>query len=138
MINRRVLKIAGGVLAVIVLGMALAGFKTAADLNAYKRQVAVTVITDVDLAVLPDGLYRGDYDVKWVAAEVEVSLKDHRISTIELLSHKNGKGKPAEAILDKVLGEQSLKVDVVSGATSSSKAILKAIENALEQGPVLD
>jgi len=37
----------------------------------------------------------------------------------------------AELITDMVIDSQSLKVDVVSGATYSSKIILKAIENAL-------
>jgi uncharacterized protein with FMN-binding domain len=31
----------------------------------------------------------------------------------------------------KIIEAQSLEVDVVSGATGSSKAILKAVENAL-------
>jgi len=45
------------------------------------------------------------------------------------------KGKPAEAIVDSVVAAQSLQVDIVSGATLSSKCILKAIEVALESAP---
>ncbi len=40
----------------------------------------------------------------------------------------------AEKIPDKVLEEQSLQVDIVSGATFSSKVILKAVEDALNKG----
>jgi uncharacterized protein with FMN-binding domain len=47
------------------------------------------------------------------------------------VKHVNGQGKPAEVITEKVIETQSLQVDVVSGATYSSKVILKAIENAL-------
>jgi uncharacterized protein with FMN-binding domain len=36
-------------------------------------------------------------------------------------------------IVDDVLWQQSLDVDTVSGATASSKTILKAIENALKE-----
>ena len=43
-------------------------------------------------------------------------------------------GEKAEVIIDKVMAEQSLEVDVVSGATLSSKCILNAIENALAPG----
>jgi uncharacterized protein with FMN-binding domain len=43
----------------------------------------------------------------------------------------NGKGKPAEVIPQKVMDAQSLQVDTISGVTSSSKVILKAIEKAL-------
>ncbi|HHY93241.1 MAG TPA: FMN-binding protein [Firmicutes bacterium] len=34
-------------------------------------------------------------------------------------------------VIQRVLQQQALDVDTVSGATSSSKTILKAIENAL-------
>ncbi|WP_313562885.1 FMN-binding protein [Ruminiclostridium cellobioparum] len=42
------------------------------------------------------------------------------------------RGAKAEAIVDKIISEQSVTVDVISGATNSSKVILKAVENALE------
>ena len=48
-----------------------------------------------------------------------------------MLEHKNGQGTPAEVIPEKVVETQTLEVDIVSGATYSSKVILKAIENAL-------
>lgn len=38
-----------------------------------------------------------------------------------------------ESIISRVVENQSLKVDVVTGATVTSKALLKAIENALEK-----
>jgi len=37
-------------------------------------------------------------------------------------------------IVDSVIENQSLDVDAISGATYSSKVILKAIENALARG----
>jgi uncharacterized protein with FMN-binding domain len=60
-----------------------------------------------------------------------VTVKNHTIKKIELLKHKNGQGQGAEIIPDKVMEVQSLKVDSVSGATYSSKVILKAIQDAL-------
>jgi uncharacterized protein with FMN-binding domain len=54
------------------------------------------------------------------------------IQNIDLIKHFNGRGEKAEVIIPKVVEAQSLKVDVVSGATASSKAILKAVETALE------
>jgi len=46
-------------------------------------------------------------------------------------SIKNGRGKPAEAVLDNIIKEQKIKVDAVSGATNSSIVLEKAVENAL-------
>ena len=43
-------------------------------------------------------------------------------------------GNKAETIVDDVVDKQTLDVDTVSGATVSSKVILKSIENALLKG----
>lgn len=60
-----------------------------------------------------------------------VTVRDHLIIDIELVEHETGKGQSAEIIPKKVIEQQSLKVDHVSGATYSSKVILKAIQDAL-------
>ena len=48
-----------------------------------------------------------------------------------MLKHITERGKSAESILSDMLDKQSVKVDAVSGATNSSKVIMKACENVL-------
>lgn len=84
------------------------------------------------LSDLPDGNYAGEYAKGPVRVEVEVVVRQHKIIDILIVRHDNGLGSAAEKITDDVIKEQSLEVDAVSGATVSSKCILKAIENALE------
>ena len=67
-----------------------------------------------------------------VSAKVSVTIKDHRIESIELLEHNNGQGAGAEVIPSIVVEKQTMQIDTISGATYSSKVILKAIENALQ------
>lgn len=100
----------------------------------YKKIVSEIDIKSVDLSNVHDGTYTGSCDAIFVGAEVEVTVKDKKITDIKLLNHKTEKGKPAEVIVDDVKEKQSLQVDTISGATNSSKVILKAIENALESG----
>lgn len=88
-------------------------------------------IAQIDLSAVVDGTYAGSYSAFPVSAEVSVTVKNHVITTIELVKHENGQGTPAEIIPGKVVESQSLQVDSVSGATYSSRVILKAIENAL-------
>lgn len=82
---------------------------------------------------LPDGTYRGAYDGGLVIAEVAVSIHARTIQSVELLRHDHGRGAEAEKIVDAIVETQSLEVDVISGATVSSKAILRAAENALRE-----
>lgn len=98
----------------------------------YKQIVAAITIGSVDLSSLSDGVYTGDFDALLVGSKTKVTMKNHRISDIELVEHKTELGAKAEKIIDTVLEKQTLAVDTVSGATNSSKVILKSIENALK------
>jgi uncharacterized protein with FMN-binding domain len=86
----------------------------------------------LNVAGKADGVYRGAYKTWPLAAEVDVTIKAGTIAGIDLVRHRYGRGKPAELILERVIEKQSLDVDTVSGATASSKTILIAIRNALE------
>lgn len=89
------------------------------------------MINEVDLSSIEDGTYTGSCDIDFVAATVEVTVSNHMITNINLVNHYTDKGKPAKAIVPKIVDAQSLEVDAVAGATNSSKVIKKAIENAL-------
>lgn len=124
---RRLLPI---IVMVIAVGAVMVGVKVK-DLVVYQKRVADIEIAEVNLARVPDGVYEGCYDAGLVSARVKVSVSKHRIDGIEIVEHLHGRGGEAEGIPDKVVEAQSLMVDAVSGCTSSSKVILKAIENAL-------
>jgi uncharacterized protein with FMN-binding domain len=116
----------------IVAAVAVAGGAGAmAKINTNLQRLAGLPVSNVEVAKLADGTYTGSYRVFPVSAEVRVTVKNHVITEIELLRHRHGQGKAAEVIPGKVMEAQSLQVDVISGATYSSKVILKAIENAL-------
>lgn len=95
------------------------------------EQLNQMVLYDVDLTKIPDGEYEGYYEAFPVMVKVRVSVSKHSIMDIELLKHRNGQGKDAEVILTSIIKAQSVKVDTISGATYSSKVILKAVEIAL-------
>ena len=97
----------------------------------YKKAVEKTTFTNIDISDIPDGVYIGEYDVNVIYAKVEVTLANGEITNINILEHRNERGKPAEAVINKILEEQKIDVDAVSGATNSSAVIKKAVENAL-------
>lgn len=103
-------------------------------IKAYKEKIDTTTIEAIDLRNVNDGKYKGFYDLDLVKATVSVTVKNNSIEKIELLKHEHGRGKKAEVLTDLIVQKQSLDLDVISGATASSKAILKATENALQKG----
>jgi len=96
-----------------------------------KNLVKDVAITNIELSNFEDGEYLGEFYKEPVNAEVKVIVENKKIADIVILKHEHGLGGKGEQIIDKVLESQSLDVDVISGATASSKVILKAIENAL-------
>lgn len=123
--------------AVIVIALGV-GIYFAADyvyrLREYKKRIAAISISDVDVSKIPDGAYTGSYDAGLIAAKVRVHILNHQIDRIDLLYHRNERGKRAEAIVNEIQTAQSLQVDTITGATNSSRVILKAVQNALDSG----
>lgn len=107
---------------------------TSLYLQSFVKAVNHIAVSNPAMADIPDGIYVGDYSVAPVYVKAEVSVKEHTITGIKILEHENGLGGKAEKIIDAVISRQSLEVDAVSGATVSSKCIVKAIENALQSG----
>lgn len=87
----------------------------------------------VDFRKVEDGTYVGSHAMEpFVSVELEVSIQDGRVVAIDLIDHDNGRGQAAEAILSRVIEQNELPVDVVSGATASSKALMYAVADAVE------
>ena len=111
--NKAVL-IALSVLLVITL---FAGGLYLKSISDYKAKVDALTFDEIDLTKVVDGVYEGQCDTGVVRARVQVTVRDHQMESIELLEHENGRGTPAEAILDQMLQNQTTAVDAVSGAT---------------------
>jgi len=96
----------------------------------YKSLIA----TMPDLTLIEDGIYRSFYDLSSTPVKVtlDVTVQNNKITSIKIIDHRRSPiGKKAENIIDQIIELQILDIDAVSGATASSKAILKAVENAL-------
>jgi|LSQX01.1.fsa_nt_gb uncharacterized protein with FMN-binding domain len=66
---------------------------------------------------------------------VSVTINCDKITQIEVVSHNETKGVSENAIvtiISSIIEKQSTDVDAVSGATITSKALMNAVKNALE------
>lgn len=103
------------------------------DFREYQRNVESISFENIELSDVEDGTYVGEYDAGYIYAKVEVKIEDGKIVSINLMEHRNERGKAAEVIVGNVVATQEINVDAVSGATNSSNVIKKAIENAITQ-----
>jgi len=130
----------------ILLGLIAISAAGVLILDAPSRQeVSALNIGQIDFSKLADGTYHG----KFIGSKghlrdvtVQATLKNGTLAKVTVLSGAvDSKGNPLllngiqsiDDLFDHVIVSQTLQVDAISGATLTSKAHLKALENALEQ-----
>ena len=124
------IKIILGAIFLLVLIIGGAGFYMTRGLDSGKNMI----ISPIDDSQLGDGVYKGKYNGGRWSNEVNVTLKDKKVTKIAIVkSVVFEKPEVSRDLISKVIKKQNTNVDVVSGATVTSKAYLKSIENALSK-----
>ncbi len=115
-----------GIIAVVVIIMLVGG------LIAVTRglsEMQELVINDVNPGELPDGVYSGEFSRYRWSNKVEVIIEGGRIVDIQ----PDSSGTLEQELSQRIVDKQSLQVDIDTGATVSSKAFLKTVEEALSR-----
>lgn len=124
------------VIVAVALAAALAfGIGYLVRIGRYQAAVRELDPRTPDLAALADGTYAGSCDVDVIGAEVAVTLEGGRIADVRIVAHKTERGQAAERIAADMVRAGRIDVDVVTGATNSSKVIEQAAANALANAP---
>ncbi len=130
-----------GILALLIIGGL--GMLIADTPN--RREIAEMQIGQVDFSRLNDGTYTGSFtgtkghmrDVTLTVTIANGVVTDVSIPNEALDDEGNplelGEGVTSVEYLNRAVNAQSLGIDAISGATLTSKTLLKALENALEQ-----
>ena len=127
---RKFIKIILGIVCLLVLIIGGTGFYMTRGLNPGKN----IVINSMDASQLKDGVYKGKYNGGRWSNEVNVTLKDKKITQIDIVKNVVfEKTEVSRELINKVIKKQDTNVDVISGASVTSKAYLKSIENALSK-----
>src|SRR5690554_4656823 len=73
------------------------------------QEINEFVINDMNLTNFADGVYQGTTAAGPINATVDVTVKDAKITQIDIVEHGNGRGEGAEAIVDEIISAQSLQ-----------------------------
>ncbi|GAB4365137.1 MAG: hypothetical protein Kow0042_04190 [Calditrichia bacterium] len=88
-------------------------------------------IAPLNLQEISDGYYQGQADYGY-HYQVGIRVKNHAIKEVHILQNrKSFYANLAEGITHKITREQRIDLDGVTGATTTSKVLLKAAEKAL-------
>ena len=127
---RKFIKLILGAIFLLVLIVGGACFYMTRGINSGQNMI----INPIDASQLKDGVYNGIYNGGRWSNEVNVTLKDKKITRIAIIkSVVFEKPEVSRELINKVIKKQDTNVDVIGGATVTSKAYLKSIENALSK-----
>jgi uncharacterized protein with FMN-binding domain len=91
-------------------------------------------VDNPDFSKLADGSWSGSYKGSMGSASVSATVAAGSVVSIDLTAFESSPiGAPAKFMPSRVVTAQSLTVDTVSGATYSSRVILRAVQDALEK-----
>lgn len=90
-------------------------------------------VKDINFSSISDGIYTGEYKISPVNVITKTKISNGKIENIEIKEHFNGLGSEGEKVILEIIKSQSLKVDTISSATTSSMAIIKSVEKSLEE-----
>ncbi|MBL4934095.1 FMN-binding protein [Clostridium paridis] len=127
---KKVLKVLLTVLVILILVIASGIFYMTRGLSSGKE----VSVNKIDVSKLSDGVYHGQYKEGRWTNELDVTVKNHKITDINVTKDvKFNLSDVTKNITKEVIGKQNTDVDIVTGATVTSKAYLKSIENALSK-----
>lgn len=125
--------------------LAVAGIAAVSSDSASRAELRALVIGTIDFTALQDGTYTGEFRGKEGSLRdvtLSVNIQDGKLSDIRILQgalDKDGNpvafsdGQTAMDLFSRVRESSSLQVDGISGATLTTNAHLKALENALQK-----
>lgn len=93
----------------------------------------IAIRPHTDLSKLHDGTYHGESVFGGFTYKVDIIVVNHSITDIKIISNRKvSYARFAEGVMPRILKAQNANVDAITGATTTSKALMKAVENALK------
>lgn len=104
-----------------------------AEIRHYKLRS--TPIESINVAEVADGTYEGTSEFGSYTYHVSVKVENHKITELKDMAPRDSIYVTyATGVFRKIINQQTPDVDAITGATTTSKAFMKAVENALNQG----
>ena len=113
----------------IIIGIGFAAMN-AIELNKIRN----LPIKSINIGSVGDGTYNRDTKSGSYVYKVKAEVKNHRIVNIEGIDNrKSPYVSYAEGVFTKIIRQQKVDVDAITGATTTSEAFMKSVENALDK-----
>ena len=105
------------------------------------QPTAIPTATPKPQSQYKDGNFTGDAaDADYGNIQVQATLSNGKITAVQFLQYPNDRGRSVEInqqadpiLAQEAISAQSAQVDIVSGATDSSRAFIQSLQSALDK-----
>lgn len=87
--------------------------------------------TQVELSDIDDGVYSGKTYTSFLHLELEVEVKEHRLTDIKVLKNDGIDGETAKPIINEMIKQNSIVVPAIKGAELGSIVYISCVNQAL-------
>ena len=126
-------KIIRTVLIVICVILSLIMYMQRRTRNYYK-QAAKLPFYNIQAADVPDGTYRGKVYTSFMHVQLDVTVADGKLTSIEIVENEGAYGKKVAPILDEMIAQNSSVVPAVKGEELASIVFVACVDDALKKG----
>ena len=102
--------------------------------RSYYKQAAKLPFYNVQPEQVEDGTYRGKMYTRFLHAQVDVTVADHKLTKIEIVENEGSFGKKIEPLFDKMIEQNTSVVETVEGEELASIVFIACVDDALKKG----
>lgn len=100
----------------------------------YYKQAAKLPFYNVQVQDVPDGTYRGKVYTNFMHVQLDVTVNDGKLTTIEIVENEGAYGKKVAPIIDEMIEQNTSVVTAVKGEELASIVFVACVDDALYQG----
>lgn len=100
----------------------------------YYKQAAKLPFYNVQPADVEDGTYRGKIYTNFLHVQLDVTVRDHKLTKIEIVENEGAYGKKVAPIIDEMIAQNSSVVQAVQGEELASIVFVACVDDALRKG----
>ena len=100
----------------------------------YYKQAAKLPFYNVQPADVEDGTYRGKIYTNFLHVQLDVTVRDHKLTKIEIVENEGAYGKKVAPIINEMIAQNSSVVQAVQGEELASIVFVACVDDALRKG----
>lgn len=90
--------------------------------------------TNTSLENVSDGIYEGKTYTSFMHLVLNVTVKDHKLDTINIIENKGSKGQKANKIIEKMIEENKVVIPLIKGDELATLVFISCVDSAIKKG----